>query len=183
MTLEGEGGHAALCSCRIVMTPFLPAGRSRLLRDGSPCRRNRLTPSRAVECAKFSQARSTAFRDIDGSRRDVVLQGVQEAGRDVAERRGVNLKIEVLNADEPAYCDKSVVAALTESAQSCGVSYRAMVSRAYHDSLFLSRIAPTAMLFVPCRNGWSHRPDEYASIEDIATGSAVLASALAALSA
>jgi hypothetical protein len=42
-----------------------------------------------------------------------------------------------------------------------------MVSRAYHDSLFMSRIAPTAMLFIPCRNGYSHRPDEYASPEDI----------------
>ena len=38
-----------------------------------------------------------------------------------------------------------------------------MVSRAYHDSLFMSRIAPTAMLFIPCRGGVSHRPDEFAS--------------------
>ena len=45
-----------------------------------------------------------------------------------------------------------------------------MVSRAYHDSLFMSRIAPAAMLFIPCRNGYSHRPDEYASPEDIARG-------------
>jgi len=33
-----------------------------------------------------------------------------------------------------------------------------MTSRAYHDSLFISRIAPVAMLFIPCRNGYSHRP-------------------------
>src|SRR5260370_2406669 len=38
------------------------------------------------------------------------------------------------------------------------------------DSLFISRIAPTAMLFIPCRNGYSHRPDEYAAPEDIARG-------------
>ena len=43
-----------------------------------------------------------------------------------------------------------------------------MVSRAYHDSLFMARIAPVAMLFIPCRNGYSHRPDEYADPEDIA---------------
>ena len=58
-----------------------------------------------------------------------------------------------------------------------------MISRAYHDSLFMSRIAPAAMLFIPCRNGYSHRPDEYASPEDIARGTLVLAEALAALSA
>jgi ureidoglycolate amidohydrolase len=38
-----------------------------------------------------------------------------------------------------------------------------MVSRAYHDSLFMARIAPIAMIFIPCRNGVSHRPDEYAA--------------------
>jgi len=57
-----------------------------------------------------------------------------------------------------------------------------MVSRAYHDSLFMARIAPTAMLFIPCRNGWSHRPDEYSSPEDIARGALILAEALARLS-
>jgi acetylornithine deacetylase/succinyl-diaminopimelate desuccinylase-like protein len=58
-----------------------------------------------------------------------------------------------------------------------------MVSRAYHDSLFISRIAPTGMLFIPCRNGYSHRPDEYASPEDIERGVAVLAETLARLAA
>ena len=57
-----------------------------------------------------------------------------------------------------------------------------MISRAYHDSLFMSRIAPTGMIFIPCRGGVSHRPDEYASPDAIAHGTAVLADALAALS-
>jgi N-carbamoyl-L-amino-acid hydrolase len=56
-----------------------------------------------------------------------------------------------------------------------------MVSRAYHDSLFLARLAPTAMLFIPCRGGVSHRPEEYASPEDIARGVQVLAEAIAEL--
>jgi hypothetical protein len=58
-----------------------------------------------------------------------------------------------------------------------------MVSRAYHDSLFMARIAPVAMLFIPCRNGYSHRPDEYASPEDIVRGTLVLAETLATLAA
>ena len=56
-----------------------------------------------------------------------------------------------------------------------------MISRAYHDSLFLSQVAPTAMVFIPCRDGVSHRPDEYASPEAIARGTLVLAEALAEL--
>jgi len=57
-----------------------------------------------------------------------------------------------------------------------------MVSRAYHDSLFMSRITDVGMLFVRCRAGISHRSDEYSSAEDIATGTRVLAHALAQLS-
>jgi N-carbamoyl-L-amino-acid hydrolase len=57
-----------------------------------------------------------------------------------------------------------------------------MISRAYHDSLFISHIAPVAMLFIPCRHGYSHRPDEYAAPEDIARGALVLAETLACLS-
>jgi len=58
------------------------------------------------------------------------------------------------------------------------LSFERMISRAYHDSLFMSRIAPTAMLFIPRRDGVSHRPDEYSSPEAITQGTLVLADAL-----
>jgi ureidoglycolate amidohydrolase len=64
-----------------------------------------------------------------------------------------------------------------------GLAYKKMVSRAYHDSLFLAQIAPIAMIFIPCRLGVSHKPDEYATTEDIARGTEVLATALAELAA
>jgi N-carbamoyl-L-amino-acid hydrolase len=57
-----------------------------------------------------------------------------------------------------------------------------MVSRAYHDSSFISRICPTSMLFIPCRAGVSHRPDEYSTPEAIGQGTLILAEALSALS-
>jgi ureidoglycolate amidohydrolase len=50
-----------------------------------------------------------------------------------------------------------------------------MVSRAYHDSLFMARLCPISMIFIPCRDGVSHRPDEFSSREDIARGVEVLA--------
>ena len=56
-----------------------------------------------------------------------------------------------------------------------------MVSRAYHDTSFMAVVAPVAMIFIPCRNGMSHRPDEYSTPEDIALGTRVLALALAKL--
>jgi ureidoglycolate amidohydrolase len=93
----------------------------------------------------------------------------------------VTIATELLNADAPADCAAWVIEALSRSAEKHKLDSRRMISRAYHDSLFLSRIAPVAMLFIPCRNGYSHRPDEYASPEDIARGTLVLAETLAAL--
>ncbi len=56
-----------------------------------------------------------------------------------------------------------------------------MISRAYHDSLFIARIAAAGMIFIPCRGGVSHRPDEYCSPDQIAAGVQCLAVTLAQL--
>jgi acetylornithine deacetylase/succinyl-diaminopimelate desuccinylase-like protein len=64
-----------------------------------------------------------------------------------------------------------------------GFSSRPMISRAYHDSLFMAQFSPTAMIFIPCRGGVSHRPDEFSSPEQIQRGVQVLATTLARLAA
>jgi len=120
-------------------------------------------------------------RDIDQDRRDGVLRQIESAAKEVSSRRHVSFAIERINADPPAKCAPEVVGQLTEACQQHGMRWEPMISRAYHDSLFMSRIAPTAMLFVPCRGGVSHRPDEYSSPEAIAKGVLVLAAALARL--
>lgn len=123
----------------------------------------------------------TDIRDIDGQRRDQVLAMLQAKCDEVASLRCVAISTELVNADPPAACDPAILAALELSAQAAGKTWKKMVSRAYHDSLFMARIAPVAMLFIPCRDGVSHRPDEYASPEWIGAGVHVLARTLAAL--
>ena len=76
----------------------------------------------------------------------------------------------------------AIVSAIQSSCKQLGLACLPMVSRAYHDSLFMARISPTSMIFIPCRNGVSHRPDEYSSPEEIARGVEVLALTLAELS-
>jgi len=120
-------------------------------------------------------------RDTDLTRRDAVMQTIERASHNIAVERHVSIQSEILNADAPAVCAPEVRAALSDSCRQHGFPFLEMVSRAYHDSLFISRIAPTGMLFIPCRNGYSHRPDEYAAPEDIARGTLVLAEALAKL--
>ena len=96
----------------------------------------------------------------------------------IAARRGVRISEALVNADEPATCSPHIIGVIEEACRGSGLNTKHMVSRAYHDSLFMARISPIAMIFIPCRGGISHRPDEYASPADIATGTRVLASAL-----
>ena len=121
-------------------------------------------------------------RDTDLLRRDSVLQTIQKKSRQVSERRGVSIQFHIINADTPAICSSIVIDALIRSCSKYNLPFQKMVSRAYHDSLFMSRVAPAGMLFIPCRNGYSHRPDEFASPEDVARGTLVLAETLAELS-
>ena len=131
-----------------------------------------------------SQVRlSVDIRDTDLKRREAVMQTLEIAARAISSKRQVSIQTELLNADAPGDCAPIVIDALSQSARKHGLTFLPLVSRAYHDSLFIGRIAPVAMLFIPCRNGYSHRPDEYASPDDIARGTLVLAETLAALAA
>ena len=53
-----------------------------------------------------------------------------------------------------------------------------MVSGAGHDAVYVSRVAPTSMIFIPCEKGISHNEAESATIEDIEAGCNVLINAL-----
>jgi ureidoglycolate amidohydrolase len=125
---------------------------------------------------------SVDIRDTDLQRRDHVMRTIEAASRSILAKRQVQISSELVNADAPADCDPAVIEALSESCRKHEVNFLSMVSRAYHDSLFMARIAPVAMLFIPCRKGYSHRPDEYAAPDDIVRGTLVLAETLAALS-
>jgi len=120
-------------------------------------------------------------RDTNLERRDAVMRTIEAARQAVAAKRQVSIREEFVNADAPAQCAPAIVEALSRSCSKYQLASIPMVSRAYHDSLFMSRIAPVGMLFIPCRGGYSHRPDEYASPDDIARGVLVLAETLAAL--
>ncbi|HEY3130157.1 MAG TPA: M20 family metallo-hydrolase [Acidobacteriota bacterium] len=122
------------------------------------------------------------LRDTDAAVRDRVLAKIEKEAREICRRRGIECVLQLLNADSPAVCDSKLVSTVAEVCESLGISHRKMISRAYHDSLFMSRICPAAMIFIPCRNGVSHRPDEYTSPEQIAKGVEVLAHTLARLS-
>lgn len=188
---EGEGGHAgavlmparkdAFCAAAELVLAVESAAKSTGVID---------TVATVGVCEVFPGAINSIpsevrlevdVRDTDEARRDAVLAEIGAACAEIAKRRAVTVKAETINIDMPAQCDVAVVESLTRACAAHAIGIQTMVSRAYHDSLFMSRIAPTAMLFIPCRGGVSHRPDEYASPEAIANGVLALAEALSEL--
>jgi ureidoglycolate amidohydrolase len=120
-------------------------------------------------------------RDMDGPRRDRVLMRIRDSAARFGLERGVAATIEDINADPPVTCDERIIAAIEQSAAEAGHKCQRMISRAYHDTTFMSLVAPVGMIFIPCRAGVSHHPDEYASPEAIKAGIETLAGALAQL--
>jgi len=162
ITVEGQGGHAggvlmpdrhdALCAAAELIVKIEALAKGSGATD---------TVATVGICEVYPGAINSIpnrvklgvdLRDSDGKRRDHVLEEIRAA------------------------------VAIARGCQDEGLESRRIVARAYHDSSFMAQIAPMAMIFIPCRGGVSHRPDEYASIEHIVGGVKVLARTLAELS-
>jgi len=120
------------------------------------------------------------LRDTQVKTRDAALLQIERAARAICTRRKIKLKMERLNLDPPAVCSSALVQMISKICQSRKVSCQRMISRAYHDSLFMAQICPTTMIFIPSYKGYSHRPDEFSSPRQIEIGTSILAETLAA---
>ena len=189
--VEGEGGHAGAVLMPDRRDAFLAAAEialsiERIARSSGSID----TVATTGVCELFPAAINSVpsrtrldvdVRDIDQARRDAVLRDIEHACDTIAARRGVAVRTESINADPPAHCAPAIVDAIERACDARGLQHRRLISRAYHDSLFMSRIAPTGMIFIPCRDGISHRPEEYAAPDAISHGAEVLADTLAVL--
>jgi N-carbamoyl-L-amino-acid hydrolase len=188
---EGEGGHAggvlmpgrrdALCAA----AEMVLAVEASALESGSPD-----TVATTGVCEVHPGAINSIpdrvtleidVRDIDRDTRDRVVAAIRGAISSIADRRGVRVRVALLNADPPARTADVAVDAIEDACDQLGLASLRIVSRAYHDSLFMARVAPTGMIFIPCKGGISHRPDESSTPEEIGRGIEVLAWTLARL--
>jgi ureidoglycolate amidohydrolase len=191
MFVEGEGGHAGAVLMPDRHDAFLAAAEVALAVESAARDSGSIdTVATVGVCELFPGAINSVpsrvklevdARDIDRERRDRMLSQIAMAADAIAHRRGVAVRTEPINVDPPASCAPEIVQQIASACAARGLRQRTMISRAYHDSLFIARVTPTAMIFVPCRDGVSHRPDEYASPEAIAKGVAVLADTLMVL--
>lgn len=102
---------------------------------------------------------------------DAAIRGVCN---EIAGGAGLGLNISDVTDTAPVAFDGDCIDAVRQAAERAGYAHRDIVSGAGHDACFISRVAPTAMIFVPCRDGVSHNETESATPEDLAAGCNVL---------
>jgi N-carbamoyl-L-amino-acid hydrolase len=191
VTFHGEGGHAgavlmpdrhdaSLAAAEVALAVEHAAKASGSADTVGTVGVWRIEPG-ACNSVPFCAQIEIDLRDTRLDSRERALAAIREAVAGSCASRGLTSDWEEINADPPAKGDPRTIAIALQVCAELGIKSCRMVSRAYHDSLFLARVSPTSMIFIPCRNGWSHRPEEYASRDAIETGVTVLGHTMARL--
>jgi beta-ureidopropionase / N-carbamoyl-L-amino-acid hydrolase len=118
------------------------------------------------------------LRDPDSSVIDRMEQEFATATKRIGEAFGLTIALKPVSNVPAVHFDKDCIAAVRAAAKVSGFSSRDILSRAGHDASYISRVAPTAMIFVPCKEGISHNEAEYSSKEQCAAGAQVLLQAV-----
>ncbi len=92
----------------------------------------------------------------------------------IAQKRGLGVQLETLTEEEPALLDEGLIALGEHCAGEIGERTMRLASGAGHDALYMTRIAPVGMIFVPSKNGISHNPAEHTDMTDIVRGTNLL---------
>jgi N-carbamoyl-L-amino-acid hydrolase len=96
----------------------------------------------------------------------------------IAAEIGLDLDFKEIWYSPPVKFADECISAVRNAAENLGFSHRGIISGAGHDSVYLSRVAPTGMIFVPCKDGISHNEIEDAKPEELAAGCEVLLRAI-----
>jgi N-carbamoyl-L-amino-acid hydrolase len=130
---------------------------------------------------------ATVVFDIRSSEQtllDRFFHELNEAAQAIASVHRVELSnFERLSNTAPTVCDVNLMAHLRQSAMSLNYRVMDMTSGAGHDCAFMTYIAPSAMVFVPSREGKSHCPEEWTEPAQLAAGVATLYEAVCAFDA
>jgi N-carbamoyl-L-amino-acid hydrolase len=96
----------------------------------------------------------------------------------IAKATNVTRTFDVISRTNPVPCDTRLQDMLADGARANGFSMMSLASGAGHDAAFVASFAPSAMVFIPCRAGRSHTPEEWAEPAAISAGAATLLAAV-----
>ena len=117
------------------------------------------------------------YVDIRGTNlesRQRVVGSLGKTVNEVAKERGLDIWMDEISSEEPVQMDSELVAELEAICEERGVAWLEMPSGAGHDSMNMAALCPTGMIFVPSKNGLSHNPAEYTSMDQLMEGAEVL---------
>jgi allantoate deiminase len=118
------------------------------------------------------------FRHPDDSVVDEIEAALRRLLAEVAASRGLELQVEHRLGQPGMRFDERLCGLLEAACLDVGVRWRRMPSAAGHDAQLIGKLCPAAMLFVPSKNGHSHRPDEETDLSHVVQGIEVLAQTL-----
>ncbi len=118
------------------------------------------------------------LRDPEISTLDVMEQSLRQSVWEICDPLGLAVAIDKIWDNPPVHFNADCIAAVRRAAATAGFTTRDIISGAAHDAAYVARVAPSAMIFVPCRDGISHNEAEYTSQEQCAAGAQVLLQAV-----
>lgn len=121
------------------------------------------------------------LRNPDQSVLDEMDKAFRQISKDTCEQLGLVCDIKDEWRSPAVVFDKDCVSAVRDATRQLGYSHKDMFSGAGHDSVYVSRVAPASMIFIPCKDGISHNEAEDAKPEDIEAGCNVLLNAMVTL--
>jgi len=114
------------------------------------------------------------LRDIDINRRHRIEERLYERIAEITNQHGLTYKIHEDTNSEPRYCSEEIIGLMREESKNIGLDTIELMSGPFHDSLAMSYVCEYGMIFVRCKDGISHNPKEFSSIEDISLGAELL---------
>lgn len=112
-----------------------------------------VVPGRVLFSVEFRHPDEAVLETLDGELRNAVSE--------IAETIGLQHSLKQIFQYAPIAFDPDCIAQVEQAAITLGYSHRPMISGAGHDACYLSKVAPTSMIFVPCVEGLSHNEAEH----------------------
>jgi beta-ureidopropionase / N-carbamoyl-L-amino-acid hydrolase len=188
VTVEGRADHAGTTPMHLRRDALV--GAADFLRAVDHLARSRPAPYLVATVGKLS-VEPNAINAVPGAVRMILeARSTEEPALDQFERalwkqtegelrdRGLRLHVTQLSQTSPTACSPMIQDAIEKASTAAGFLSTRLPSGAGHDGVFVAPIAPMGMIFVPCRDGRSHAPEEWAEPVDCANGAQVLAETL-----
>jgi len=183
VVVTGQDAHAGPTPMELRQDALIAA--SRLVLEAN--RIARTYPDYARATVGFMQVKPNSRNVVPGEVRTTVdmrnasdktllamKSDLEESARKIGSECRVAIDLREIVHFPPCEFAPALVDSVRRAAKALGLSHRDIVSGAGHDAVYLARVAPTAMIFVPCEGGISHNEIENARPEDLAAGCDVL---------